>query len=118
VEGALSQAEARRAARTIAGSNLVKAAVFGQDPNWGRVAAALGRSRARLNPARLDIYLDQMCLMQGGGPRPFDEARARALLGEKEVVFRVALNLGTASATAWGCDLTPEYVTINSAYTT
>lgn len=118
VEGALSQAEARRAARTIAGSNLVKAAVYGQDPNWGRVAAALGRSRARLNPGKLDIYLDSLCLMQGGTPHTFDEAQARALLGQKEVVFRVALNLGTESAISWGCDLTPEYVTINSAYTT
>jgi glutamate N-acetyltransferase/amino-acid N-acetyltransferase len=118
VEGSLSPAEARRAARTIAGSNLVKAAVYGQDPNWGRVAAALGRSRARLNPGKLDIYLDKICLMRGGTPHPFDEAQARAVLGQKEVVFRVSLNLGREAATAWGCDLTPEYVTINSAYTT
>ncbi|MDP6347028.1 MAG: bifunctional glutamate N-acetyltransferase/amino-acid acetyltransferase ArgJ [Dehalococcoidia bacterium] len=126
VEGALSQAEARRAARTIAGSNLVKAAVYGRDPNWGRVATALGRSRARLNPSKLDIYLStaqsrtkrEMCLMQGGTPHPFDKAEASALLGEREVVFRVALNMGVESATAWGCDLTPDYVTINSAYTT
>jgi glutamate N-acetyltransferase/amino-acid N-acetyltransferase len=118
VEGALSLPEARRAARTIAGSSLVKAAVYGQDPNWGRVAAALGRSRTRLNPSKIDIYLGGLCLMKGGTPLPFDPSQARALLGQKEVVFRVALNLGTFAATAWGCDLTPEYVTINSAYTT
>lgn len=118
VEGALSLAEARRAARTIVGSNLVKTAVYGKDPNWGRVAAALGRSRARLNPRKLDIYQDGLCLMKGGTPLPFDEGEVRALLGQKEVAFRVGLNLGPHSATAWGCDLTPEYVTINSAYTT
>ncbi len=126
VEGALSPTEARRAAHTIASSNLVKAAVYGQDPNWGRVATALGRSRTRLNPSKLDIFLSaaqsrtqqEMCLMRGGTPHPFDKAEAGTLLGAKEVVFRVALNMGAESATAWGCDLTPDYVTINSAYTT
>jgi glutamate N-acetyltransferase/amino-acid N-acetyltransferase len=59
-----------------------------------------------------------MCLMRGGTPHPFDKAEAGTLLGAKEVVFRVALNMGAESATAWGCDLTPDYVTINSAYTT
>ena len=118
VEGALNKAEARRAAGTVAGSSLVKAAVHGSDPNWGRIAAALGRSGAEMMESKLDLYLDNICLMKSGQPVPFDASLIRAVLASPEVTIRAHLNLGQGTATAWGCDLSEEYVTINSAYTT
>ena len=118
VEGALSLADARVAARTIAGSPLLKAAVHGCDPNWGRVLAALGRSGAEVDGSKVDLFLDTMCLMRDGLPCAFDRDGARAKMAELEVPIRVCLNLGKGDATAWGCDLTAEYVAINSEYTT
>jgi glutamate N-acetyltransferase/amino-acid N-acetyltransferase len=118
VEGAQSLDDARIAARTVAGSTLVKAAVHGSDPNWGRIVAAIGRSGAEVVASQIDVFLDSLCLMKAGRPQPFDEEEARALLSKKEVPIKVSLNLGEAKATAWGCDLSEEYVTLNSAYTT
>jgi len=118
VEGALSAADARVAARTIAGSPLVKAAIHGSDPNWGRIVAALGRSGAEIESSMIDLFLNNICLMKGGSPHPFDENEVREAMGSDEVPIKVCLNLGSFSATAWGCDLSEEYVTINSAYTT
>ena len=118
VEGAKSLADARIAARTIVGSPLVKSAVHGRDPNWGRIIAALGRSGAEFNPKKVDLYLDKIQLMSAGEPVPFDKKKASAAMGKDEVKVRVALNGGKHSATAWGCDLSAEYVAINSEYTT
>ncbi len=118
VEGAASLSQARAAARTIAGSSLVKAAVHGADPNWGRVMAALGRSGAQVEESRVDLCLGSLRLLEQGQPLCFSPEQARALLQKDEVEFRLDLNLGQGRATAWGCDLSAEYVTINSAYTT
>jgi len=118
VEGALSAAEARVAARTIASSPLVKAAVHGNDPNWGRIIAALGRSGAEIDGSKIDLFLNSICLMKGGSPQPFDEDEVREAMKDGEVPIKVCLNLGSFAATAWGCDLSEEYVTINSEYTT
>jgi glutamate N-acetyltransferase/amino-acid N-acetyltransferase len=118
VEGALSVAEARLAARAIASSPLVKTAVHGCDPNWGRIIAALGRSGSQVEEAKLDLFLADICLMEKGKPLPFDREKANAILGEDEVIIRLCLNLGDGAATAWGCDLSEEYVKINSKYTT
>ncbi len=118
VEGAHNLAEARLAARTIASSPLVKAMVHGGDPNWGRVIAALGRSGSEVVESRIDLYLDHLCLVRSGLPLEFDEGEAKAILSRSEVPFRVCLNLSQGEAKAWGCDLSEEYVTINSAYTT
>ncbi|MBE0480102.1 MAG: bifunctional glutamate N-acetyltransferase/amino-acid acetyltransferase ArgJ [Dehalococcoidia bacterium] len=117
VDGAQSPGQARLGARTVAGSALVKAAVHGCDPNWGRIIAALGRSGIEFAESGVDLYLDNLCLMKSGCPQEFDPALARARLGEPEVAFRISLNLGRASGAAWGCDLSEEYVTINSEYT-
>jgi glutamate N-acetyltransferase/amino-acid N-acetyltransferase len=117
VEGAIGRDEARLAARTIAASPLVKAAVHGNDPNWGRIVAALGRSGIRLDEKRLDVYLCNTCVMAGGKPQLFDRRKLSMDLDSDEVSIRVHLNLGSARAVAWGCDLSEEYVTINSAYT-
>ena len=118
IEGAVTLREARLAARTITSSPLVKAALHGSDPNWGRIVAALGRSGAEIDPSKIDLYLKELCLLKAGCPMPFDQAEARKTLSEAEVQIRVCLNLGRESATAWGCDLSEEYVTINSAYVT
>jgi len=118
VDGALTLDDARVAARTIAGSPLVKAAVHGCDPNWGRIVAALGRSGAEIDGARIDLFLNDIRLVAGGSPHTFDEEKVRAAMRGAEVPIRVCLNLGDFAATAWGCDLSAEYVTINSEYTT
>jgi glutamate N-acetyltransferase/amino-acid N-acetyltransferase len=118
VEGAESEAEARMAARAIAASNLVKAAVHGCDPNWGRIACAAGYSGANLVESKLDITIAGVTTLRGGTVVPFDRAAASAALREAEVRLEVNLNLGGGRATAWGCDLTEEYVVVNSEYTT
>ena len=118
VSGAKDKADARKAARTIASSNLVKSAVHGADPNWGRLMMALGRSGAAAEESRVDLFVNGVCIMQEGTPVPFHRDAVVAQMRGPEVTFRLDLNLGDGSATAWGCDLTEEYVIINSAYTT
>lgn len=118
VQGAASMAEARAAARTIVSSPLVKSAVHGADPNWGRVLAALGRSGAEFEESQLQVFMGDLCVLRDGSPQPFDATVASQLLKCPEVLMRVVLGRGVAEARAWGCDLTEEYVTINSAYTT
>ena len=118
VSGARDTKDARKAARTIASSSLVKSAVYGADPNWGRVLMALGRSGAATEESKVDLYLNGVCIMQSGLPVPFHRDAVVALMRGTEVTFRLQLNLGEGQATAWGCDLTEEYVIINSAYTT
>lgn len=117
VEGALTEAEARLSARIIASSPLVKSAIHGNDPNWGRVIAALGRSGAKVDETKLVAYLNDFCVMRQGKPVSFNKQEASTSLDNKEVSVRLELNLGKGKATAWGCDLSEEYVTMNSAYT-
>ena len=118
VNGAPSIAEARLAARTVVSSPLVKSAIYGSDPNWGRIMAAVGRSGVEVVEAKIDLYLGNLCLVKGGRPQPFEREGAIKLLKGKEVSIVLDLNLGSNTATAWGCDLSEEYVKINSHYTT
>jgi glutamate N-acetyltransferase/amino-acid N-acetyltransferase len=118
VKGAKNKKDARLAARTIVSSPLVKTAVHGCDPNWGRIIAAAGRSGAEVVQEHSDVYIGDMCLLKSGIPQPFDKRAASAMLNREEVMLTVDLNLGKARATAWGCDLSEEYVVINSEYTT
>jgi glutamate N-acetyltransferase/amino-acid N-acetyltransferase len=118
VKAAANLKEAREAARTIVSSSLVKTAVYGNDPNWGRVTAALGRSGAQLEETKLDVFIGTIPMLKSGSPVAFDKAKAVAVLKQKEVPITVVLNMGTANATAWGCDLTEQYVKINAEYTT
>lgn len=118
VEGAESERDARLAARAIAASNLFKAAVYGGDPNWGRIACAAGYSGANLEESRLDITIAGFPVLEGGRVLAFDARGASEALRRPEVSIRVNLNLGNHRATAWGCDLTEEYVVVNSKYTT
>ena len=118
VSGAASAAEARRAARAVVSSALVKAAVHGADPNWGRVVAAVGRSGAEMVEDRIDLYLSNVQVIKAGRQLNSGRRGINRLLKGKEINLRVVLNLGEGSATAWGCDLSEEYVAINSEYMT
>lgn len=120
VAGALSSEEARRAARAAAGSNLVKAAVFGADANWGRIICAVGAAGITLDPERVEIAIASRRgreeLARGGIEVPFDAARARDILSDREIKIILDLGLGEGTGRAWGCDLTYEYVRINASY--
>ena len=118
VLGARTDADARRAARAVTTSPLVKTAVHGADPNWGRILCAVGYSGADVEQDRVDLFVGDIPILQAGRPIPFDRAAASELLRQPDIRLRVNLNLGTARATAWGCDLSKEYVTINAEYTT
>jgi len=118
VLGAATEEDARLAAKSVAGSSLVKAAVFGADANWGRVLCAAGYSGAAFDPGTVDIYLNEIKVAENGGALPFDEEAAALALGQKEVVFTIDFKQGPGRATAWGCDLTYDYVRINGSYRT
>ena len=118
VINAAGDQDARLAARAVAASSLFKAAVFGQDANWGRAICAAGYSGARFNPAAVDIYLGDVQVARDGGSLAFDEDAAAAVLAGKEVRVLIDFKEGDHWATAWGCDLTYEYVKINGSYRT
>jgi glutamate N-acetyltransferase/amino-acid N-acetyltransferase len=118
VIGAVNLAQARTAAKAVVGSSLVKAAVYGADPNWGRIMAAVGRSGAEVQASKFDLSVGKIAVVRAGKALPFDKSAVIKLLKAGEVLFSANLNLGSGSATAWGCDLSPEYVTINSQYMT
>ena len=123
VTGAAAPQDARLAAREVVRSLAVKTAVYGHDPNWGRVLAAVGNSGCRMEEAKTALWLvyaagHELCLLKGGSPQPLEAGRAKPYFEAKEVRFRVDLGLGGHSAVAWGSDLTEEYVRLNSLYTT
>jgi glutamate N-acetyltransferase/amino-acid N-acetyltransferase len=118
VQGAASVDDARKAAKSVCGSMLTKAAVFGEDANWGRVLCAMGYSGAEFDPNQVDLWLGEIPLMRAGAPVAFDEEAAAVVLKEKTVVFTASLHAGSAEAVAWGCDLTYDYVKINGSYRT
>ncbi|MEJ2292375.1 MAG: bifunctional glutamate N-acetyltransferase/amino-acid acetyltransferase ArgJ [Deinococcales bacterium] len=117
VSGARTAVEARAAARTVASSLLVKAAVHGADPNWGRILAAVGRSGAVSDLANLRIGVQGVTVYRGD-VLPFDPAAVSDNMKADEVLLEIDLAAGEATGEAWGCDLTPEYVHINADYTT
>ncbi len=118
VTGTLRDQEARQVARHICGSSLVKAAVFGRDPNWGRIACAAGSAGIPFAPEQLQICLGDLTLMSGGQPQVFDPEVAKAILQQTTVVITVSLGPGPGQGVAWGCDLSYDYVKINADYTT
>jgi glutamate N-acetyltransferase/amino-acid N-acetyltransferase len=112
IEGAPTEEDAHIIGRTIARSPLVKTAIYGADPNWGRIVGAIGNSGVRLKSDRVDIYI---------GGVPISDATlqlTREKLREKEIQIRVDLHSGSASARLWTCDLTEDYIRINADYTT
>ena len=118
VRGARSREDARAAARSVVSSSLLKAAVYGEDPNWGRVLCAVGYSGAHVDPAAVDLSVGDVPLVRAGAPVPGSREAAAPVMKEHEVEFVADLHVGDATATAWGCDLTEQYVVENSAYTT
>ncbi len=118
VSGAKSLEDARKAAKAIAGSNLVKAAFYGEDANWGRIICALGYSQAHFDPQLVDIYLGGLQVAKAGAGIAFSEAEAKLILQLRDIQVNIELHQGDCRATAWGCDLSHEYVTINGSYRT
>ena len=122
VEGAESLSTARTVAKSVICSSLLKAAMFGADANWGRVLCAIGYSGADVDVQRVDVAFKspkgivEVC--KNGAGVPFSEEEAKLVLLEKEIEIQVKLNSGDAAATAWGCDLTYDYVKINGDYRT
>lgn len=127
VSGAPDDKAARQIARSIAGSSLVKSAIFGRDPNWGRIAAAAGYAGVPFEQENLRVQLGDFLLMENGQPLTFDraaasnylkQAAAGAYLKEDTVLISVSVGNGHGTGTAWGCDLSYDYVKINAEYTT
>ena len=117
VTGAVDEADAHRAAMAIANSPLVKTAIAGEDANWGRVVAAIGKSGARAERDLLTISFGDMVLAEKGWRAPdYDEAAASAYMKQQELVIGVDLGLGAASKSVWTCDLTHRYIDINADY--
>jgi glutamate N-acetyltransferase/amino-acid N-acetyltransferase len=121
VVGAVSEAAAREVGRAIARSALVKTAIYGADPNWGRILAAAGAAGVALAVERLTLQAagdgDWQTLAERGATAHPDPARARAVFQQKTIRLRIDLGLGRAEAVVWTCDLTPDYVRINADYT-
>ena len=118
VTGAASDDDARLAARTVTTSNLVKTAIHGADPNWGRILAAAGRSGARIEDRRASVKIGDVDVFLDGAPVPFDPDALRQVFGQPSIDIELRLGLGQGRATAWGTDLSAEYVRINADYTT
>ena len=120
VYNADTKENARILARSVVGSSLVKAMIFGRDANCGRILCALGYAGPDFDPAVIELYLhgekEDVCFYRDGCVQAFDEEKAAAILAEKEVRFSCDMKAGCEEATAWGCDLTHEYVTINGDY--
>lgn len=118
VQGAATLSDARDVAKTVALSSLVKTAVAGNDPNWGRILVAAGRSGVAVAPAKTSVTLQDVPLFDRGIVLAFDESVVHERMKQDEVVIAIDLGVGDAAATAWGCDLTTDYVHINADYRT
>ena len=118
VVGARTVDDARAAAREIASSLLVKAMIHGRDPNWGRIMMALGKSGIEFDESKVDIFINDIHIAHEGIAIPYLKDAVISAMSVAEVRFRVSVSAGEANATSWGCDLTEEYVTLNSAYST
>ena len=106
--------------KSIVTSNLTKAAIYGHDANWGRILCAMGYSGAIFDPEKVDLYFEsaagKLKIIENGVATDYSEETATKILSEKEVTAIADIKMGESSATAWGCDLTHEYVTINADY--
>jgi glutamate N-acetyltransferase / amino-acid N-acetyltransferase len=118
VKGAYDDAQAVMAAKTIANSPLVKTALFGSDPNWGRILAALGRSGVHVNPVRVALWIGDTQLVANGEPIPFDPKVVSAYLSGVNVTIEVDMGLSSGQARVWTCDMSYRYVEINAEYHT
>jgi glutamate N-acetyltransferase/amino-acid N-acetyltransferase len=119
VVGAKSELSAKAIARKISTSNLLKCAVCGEDPNWGRIVAAAGSSGVNFDPDKVDVYLGSLkALSNGTSVKGLDKDKAHKLFTKRNICIKVDLKNGLHKATAWTCDFSKEYVAINSEYST
>ena len=120
--GAKNEDIAKKVAKSVICSSLVKSAMFGADANWGRVLCAIGYSKCDVNVSKIDVEFvantGKILVCKNGSGVEFSEELAKQILLEKEVNIDINLNDGTSKATAWGCDLTYDYVKINGDYRT
>ena len=118
VNSATDEQGARMMAKEVVGSSLVKTAIFGEDPNWGRIICAMGYSEVSLNPDTVSIDIGPVAVFKAGLPIDFDVAMVQEYLTGKEIKIMIQLNQGDKTGTAWGCDLSYDYVKINALYHT
>lgn len=118
VKNAESPVDARKVARSVASSNLLKCALFGSDPNWGRIAAAAGSAAAHVDPWKMRIYIGSVLVVKNGGGVVKDNRKLDRIFSRKNIRIVVDLGVGSSNATAYTCDLSTEYVRFNSAYKT
>ena len=118
VKGAATQADATNAARAVANYDLVKCAVHGGDPNWGRIICAVGSSGVKLNQKKMSCKLDELAMFKNGAPTNFDRHKASKIVSQKSHTITVDLGAGKYSDFCFGCDLSKGYVTINAEYHT
>ena len=120
VIGAWSKEQAVKLSKSIVTSNLTKAAIYGHDANWGRILCAMGYSGAEFDPEQVDLFFEsaagKLQIIENGVATDYSEEEATKILSEKEVTAIADIKMGSASATAWGCDLTYDYVKINADY--
>ena len=118
--GAESKEQAITLSKSIITSSLTKAAIFGHDANWGRILCAMGYSGAQFDPEKVDLYFESLAgklqIIENGVALDYSEEKATEILSQPEVTAIADVKMGTASATAWGCDLTFDYVKINADY--
>lgn len=118
VNGAFSQSDARAVGKSIISSNLVKTAIYGTDPNWGRIVSAIGYSGVPVVPNLVKVSIGSYVVFENGLPCPINEDEVKQYLEQDYVQIFVELNQGNESAAAWGCDLTYDYIKINASYRT
>jgi len=118
VEKAVSKEDARKIGRFVCTSNLVKTAMFGQDPNWGRILSSAGSAGGQLVADRTDLFFEDIQVLQGGRPLDVDYAKLREVVSRKEYKITLVLNVGESNASSYTCDLSYDYVKINAEYTT
>ena len=121
VSHALSDHDARCIVRTISNSNLVKTALFGEDPNWGRIIAAAGRSGIDFDPNKIDLYIGSqkyIQILKHGQQVEFDKAELKDKMRSSSIEVLLDMNLGNGKAVGWGSDFSYDYVRINAEYTT
>ncbi len=118
VHGAVSDRDAQLAARSIVSSTLVKTAVYGNHPNWGRIIMALGNSQIELDESKIQIFINDIQIVEGGIAIAYNSQSVVQSMSSFDVKIQVNLNCGKGKGTAWGCDMTEEYIVFNSAYST
>ena len=116
VEGASFPKDARRIAASVANSNLVKTAIAGASPNWGRIMAALGSAHTKIKPEKIAVFINNILVVKNGQSIGADMLKVRESLGSEKITILIKLNQGTCGTRFWGCDLTEEYIEINKKY--